>query len=261
MTTLLPPHQHELAEETSFGRPMLSPCKVCGLSAGVILEQLLGDNIRAVVRKFLAQGPRYMRASVGATTTGDSDQWRGAAEARGELLDQLQKAGVDVEATPYVGPSNPSPRHAQAVRALHHLEKMLDDDGRLMFSSCKADGHISDDLETDPCPTLVALNETDPLPVRPIIDPERLAARIYAAVEAALCNGGAPETGWTLVDESRRAAAAIVNDLPTINLANPDIVRAVGHAIAAPGTYAARVGSVPDHQTAAVLAALRKVLR
>jgi hypothetical protein len=262
--TLTPPepptHQCRLLEESNWaGRRMLSPCTICGRPASEIMDMIRGDKIRRLLREFLAEAPRFMAASVGAQNTQESDRWYGQALARGELFDRLKEAEVDMFAAPMVSvPGPPAPRHAQAVRDLHVLS-VIDDGNGWVLSSCKADGYISDDLETDPCPTLAALNQTDPPPVRPIVDTNKLAAEIFDALNAAL-GSGLGDTGWSMIDESRRLAESIADHLPTVNLENPVIVKAIGRAIASPGTFVPRQGSVPDHQVHAVVKALRDAL-
>lgn len=257
------PEKHEcvLPETRNFlGRPQLGPCKVCGRPAAVVLEMLRGDRLRSIVRLFVAEAERFQRAAIQTSEDEASHRRQGQALARIELFDRLKAAGLDVVATPLMdGPSEPSPRHAQAVRNLHHLESLGDDSLGVAFSACAADGHVSDDLVADPCPTLRALNETDPPPVAPIVDVDKLTDEVWQALNSALCNGGVP--GWSMLEEARKVAATVAETLPTIDLDDPEIVYEVGLALTHPSLYATRKGAVPDHQRDAVLAALRKVLK
>lgn len=263
MTEIAEPGPHEclLPETRNFqGKPQLGPCTVCGRPASAVLEQLRSDRVRDVVRRFLVEAPRFLRASMNTQAGPDSDRWHGQALARTELFDRLKEAGVDVSAMPLIdGNAPPAPRNAIAVRRLHVLESLGGDAIGAAFTACKADGYISDNLETDPCPTLAALNETDPDPGPPIIDTDRLAGRLYGVLEAAL--GAVDDPGWSLSVESRRAADALTGDLPTIDLADPAIRREIGRAIAAPSAYVPRHGAVPEHQLDAVIAVLRKATK
>lgn len=243
------------------GQKLLGACLTCGLTAAEALMKLRGDLLRKVVADFINERPDFIRALENCPDDNQADyyRWNGNAEARRTLHERLREFGVDTAAAPALQDLTPTPagRNAGAVRALHVLEATDFGDGT-RYSACKADGYISGDLAADPCPTLKALNATDPV-VEPIVDQETLTHVMYAALNHCLCNGGVP--GWTILEEAQKAAGFVRDaGLKLVDLESAAAHKLVQAAIVSPSLTTPRDGgeAVPGHQARAVLEALRK---
>lgn len=247
-------HQHIFPEQYS----RLGPCTVCGLTPADALEQLDGDQLRAIVSVFISETTRYSNVKMGAKSAEEFDRWTGMEEARVQLAERIADAGVSLDGFRIQAllPSERDRRNAAAVRALHVLVDAFPDvPGMEPYSFCKACGYESDDLDVKPCPTLAALNQTDPPPAppKPVLDTDTLIAAIYRALNAALCNEGTP--GWKLLDEAKKAASAVLEDALSLDLTSPELRRKIAIAIASP---ARREGSVPDRAAESVIQVLTR---
>jgi hypothetical protein len=250
---------------TPGGRKSLGQCMVCGMTAADAMAKLRGDVLRKLVVDFLAERPNFLRAmdSCPPDNQADYHRWTGNSEARRMLLARLDKAGVDLAFAPTLQELNPTPatpRNAAAVRALHVLETLTV--GETQYSACKADGHMSDDLAADPCPTLAALNKTDPqpVPVEPLLDLAVVVDAVYKALNSALANGGNGIEDWSLLGEAEKAADKIVGTIPTIDLSSEAAHKRIAQVLTSPGLTTPRAAgeAVPNHQTRAILESLRK---
>lgn len=206
-------HEHVFRELTYAGMQVLAPCDVCGLTASRALQALDGDQLRGIVRRFLAEGEEFAHGAKTAKNAADGERCTGHALARDLLAQRLSVAGVDVVSAPGIRePVRPAgARTAAAVRSLHVLET-IEVGGTSQFSSCKADGYISNDLTKDPCPTLKALNESDPAPPPPTVEEGAAMAAVAAIVAGAFVDHRMPKSDGEIF-EWVRGHQELITDL------------------------------------------------
>lgn len=194
-TQEIDPHQCVFREIVYLsGSSCLLPCEVCGTSPAQAMMAMDGDQLRGIVRRFLAEGEEFARQAKDAKDPGDRERYVGHALARDILAQRLSVALVDVAASPSIVDmtQRAGPRTAAAVRRLHVLESI--EVGASRFSSCKADGYVSTDLTKDPCSTLKALAETDPPPVPPGVEAGPAMAAVAAIVAGAFVDHRMPKS-------------------------------------------------------------------